>query len=408
ASTTKIMSLYLIFEAMEKGRMNLDTPITISQEMYRHSINPDWSNVPLMADQQYTVRQLIEATCVPSGCASIMVLGEYLDGTIDAFVAHMNQKAKEMGLNASFADATGVSGSSKISARSLAELSRIFIEDYPEFLNFTSLTSTTIDGKTYYATNQLLPGKNYDYLGADGIKTGSTTPAGKCMVGTAQRNGTRIITVVLAAASIDRRYIDTVALLDYGFEQAPNYPLIFKDVARNSWYYPYVETAYNRGLVNGTATYTFSPEEKIDRAMFVTVMGRLWEQETGNSVQSNVTFPDVEAGQWYQKYVDWAASNDIVIGYEDGYFRPYNTITREEMMEILYNYNTFLNGEESLTEADVLSAFADADTISAWAVNSASWCVDNGIINGIDATHIDAGGNAIRSQMVKVFVEYSD
>lgn len=408
ASTTKIMSLYLVFEAIEKGQITMDTPITISREMHQHSVNPDWSNVPLKEGNAYTVRELIEATCVVSGCGSIMALGDYIDGSVDGFVAHMNQKAQEMKLNATFADATGVSGNSKMSARSLAKLTYEFMKKYPEIVNFTSLTRTTIDGKTYSATNELLPGGDFDYLGADGIKTGTTTPAGKCLVGTAKRSETRIITVVLASSTYSKRYVDTVNLLDFGFNTAPLYPLIFKDVANNTWYFSFVETAYNQGLVNGTGDYSFEPETNVTRAMFVTVLGRIWESANGSVPNSGSSaFPDVKNDSWYQQYVDWANANDVVNGFEDGTFRPNETISREQMMRILYNYNTFINGEAEIS-TQVLNAFSDGGDISQWAVEGAAWCVANDIINGVDSTHIQPQGTGTRAQMTKVFVEYTN
>lgn len=408
ASTSKIMSLYLVFEAIDKGQITMDTAITISPEMHQNSINTDWSNVPLEEGKSYTVRQLIEATCVVSGCGSIMTLGDYIDGSVEGFVAHMNQKAQEMELNATFDDATGVSGNSKMSARSLAKLTYEIIKNYPEIVNFTSLTRTTIDGKTYNTTNELLPGGDFDYLGADGVKTGTTTPAGKCLVGTAKRNDTRIITVVLAASTYDKRYMDTVNLLNFGFNTAPLYPLIFKDVATNTWYFTFVETAYNQSLVDGTGEYIYEPQTNVTRAMFVTVLGRIWEAENGPVPDSaGSAFPDVKNGSWYHKYVDWANANNVVNGFEDGTFRPDEIISREQMMRILYNYNTFINGKTDIS-TQVLNTFSDSGAISQWAVEGAAWCVYNDIINGVDSTHIEPRGTATRAQMAKVFVEYTN
>lgn len=406
ASTTKVMSLLLFFEDIDSGRISMDTPVTISQAMHDASVNSNWSNVPLRTGQAYTVRQLIETVCVSSACGSTMALAEYLEGSEANFAARMNKRAAELKLTAQFADSTGLSSNCKTTARSMAKLTDYLIDNHPSILGFTALTSTTIDGRTYAATNELLPGKNYSYIGADGFKTGSTTPAGKCLVGTASRNNNRIITVALGASTTKSRYVDTIQMLDFGFVNAPLYPLIFKDVSVNDWYYSAVEKSYQKNLINGIGTYTFAPNDSVTRAMFVTVLGRTWEKTNGAiSGETASAFPDVENGSWYQRYVDWANKNNIVIGFEDKTFRPEQKISREEMMKILYQYNVLINGNTTI-DYTVLQPFTDNSTISSWAKEGAAWCVSNQIINGIDATHIAPTATADRAQMATVFVKY--
>ena len=343
-SVTKLMPLLLIFEEIDSGRMSLDTKITITAGMQAAALNPYWSNIPLYKGQVYTARQLLSMICVESACGAVVVFAEYISGSTGKFVARMNAKAKELGLNAHFYDVTGVSPNGKITARSLGKLATHLVNEHPGVLKFTSLTSTTINGQKYYATNRLLPGKDYAYAGADGLKTGTTTPAGACLVATAKRGGTRIISVVLASSSYTERYRDATAMLNYGFSAAKLYPLAFKDVSVNAWYFKAVKEANELGLVQGVSKSSFAPGGEVTRAMFVTVLGRLWEQTQGALAPATATrFSDVDLDAYYGKYVAWAESNGIVNGFEDNSFRPHEPISREQIMTIFYQFDRYAN-----------------------------------------------------------------
>ncbi len=219
ASMTKVMTLFLVFERLYDGRLTKETPVIISKNAAHLSVTGDAMNIPLTKGAAYTVEDLINAMALPSACASCTAIAEHIAGTEADFVKLMNLKAIELGLSAYFTDTSGLSNDNRITANSMAKLVKIFIEKYPDILNYTSKTSANIKGRTVYNTNSLLPGKSYYYKGADGFKTGTTSAAGCCLVATAERNGTRIITVTMRSTSGYARYSDTKAMLNEGFSK---------------------------------------------------------------------------------------------------------------------------------------------------------------------------------------------
>ncbi|MBE7033964.1 MAG: D-alanyl-D-alanine carboxypeptidase [Ruminococcaceae bacterium] len=222
ASLTKIMTLYILFEKMESGEISEDTLIPISQNAATLSRNRGATNVPLTSGGSISVRQLIDAITVVSACGCCTVVAEYISGSEAEFAKLMTQTAKELGIDARFYDASGLSDDNLISPRGLAMLVQTFIKKHPEILTYTKKTSVVFSGKTYDATNMLLPVKNtrFYYPGADGFKTGTTSKAGKCLVSTAIQEDARVLCVVMKAQTNDYRYIDSRKLLDDAFRHA--------------------------------------------------------------------------------------------------------------------------------------------------------------------------------------------
>ena len=215
ASLTKLMAVYVIYDAVRAGEIRLDTAVKISRGVSEFSRNWEYSNVPLTEGSTVAVSRLIEVVIIRSACAATVALGEALCGSESAFVARMNKAASELGIQAHFYDCYGGSPDNRISARGLAVLSRTLIRDFPEILNTTSKKTVTFNGVTYNSSNLLLG----EYTGLDGLKTGYTVPAGYCFVGTAQRGGRRLIAVTMGS-TLESRYPDTRVLLDYGFSVA--------------------------------------------------------------------------------------------------------------------------------------------------------------------------------------------
>lgn len=150
-------------------------------------------------------------------------------------------------------------------------------------------------------------------------------------------------------------------------------------------------------VVNGTAAETFSPDTQVTRAMFVTVLGRLFALETSGGTTA---FTDVAETDWFAPYVRWAAENGIVNGYEDGRFAPDTPISREQMAAILIRFcNAF---GYALPEVNEPMTFADADAISAWAADSVSLAQRTGLVNGRDGGVFDPVGTATRAEMCAV------
>ena len=219
ASMTKIMNLYCVYEAIENGEISLNTVVPISTKVYNISRNSLYTSVvPLYYNQTYTVNEMMSMVVVHSASGAAVALAELVGGGSEAaFVQRMNNKAAEMGINATYYDSCGIA-SNKITPIGMATLARNIIRDYPDILKRSSLKSVSFHGNTYKTTNRLLD--SYYYAGADGLKTGTTSAAGYCFCGTAVRNGRRIITVTMSSSSTSQRFVDTARMMDYGFAAA--------------------------------------------------------------------------------------------------------------------------------------------------------------------------------------------
>ncbi|MGM8212879.1 D-alanyl-D-alanine carboxypeptidase family protein [Virgibacillus sp. W0430] len=238
ASMTKMMTEYLVWEAIEKGTITWDDTTQISDVLYKVSANTSFSGIGLRQNIDYTVRDLYNAMAINSDNATTMALAELIAGTEGEFVKMMNAKAEEMGLPAAkFVNSTGLDNKSLgehypegtnpddtnlLSAKSAALLGYHLVTDYPESLDISSIPEIEFDEQMIRNWNWMLPHqatflKPYVYEGVDGLKTGFTEKAGYCFTGTAERNGNRLISVVMKTASEEERFKETAKLLDYGF-----------------------------------------------------------------------------------------------------------------------------------------------------------------------------------------------
>jgi len=178
----------------------------------------------------------------------------------------------------------------------------------------------------------------------------------------------------------------------------------FTDVKSTDTYYEAVKYAVDNGLFNGTSATTFDPAVTMNRAMFVTVLGRLDKADV--SKYTTPTFDDVKAGEWYTSYVEWAAANGIVNGMGGGKYGVTGTITVEQACTILYRYN----GGKTAVGDDVLgvpsvSDFDDASTVSAWAADGVKWAVENGIYAGLNGS-LNPQSAASRALVATMFANY--
>lgn len=246
ASMTKMMTEYLLFEAIEEGRVSWDQEYQVTDYSYQISQDMRLSNVPFREDGAYTIKELYEAMAIFSANAATIGIAETIAGTESEFVRLMNEKAEEMGLEeTTFVNSTGLSNSSLMGmhpqgtekadenimpARSVAKLTKILLDDYPEVLDTTKIPvmmfrEGTVDETRMENWNSMLPGLIYEYEGVDGLKTGSTDFAGYSFAGTAKRDDTRFIAVVMGAVdnegagSYKARFEATRALFDFGFGQ---------------------------------------------------------------------------------------------------------------------------------------------------------------------------------------------
>ena len=215
ASMIKMVGVYVIYDAIRDGLVTFDTGVLISAGVSEFSRDRTYSNVPLKEGSYVSVRQLLEVIMVRSASAAVVALGEGVFGSERAFVEKMNAKARDMNIRADIRDSWGGSPDNRISPLALAWIVRALLLEYPEVLEITSMDEVTFDGATLPTSNFLLS----RYPGADGLKTGFTNPAGYCLIGTAVRDGRRLITVTMGN-SLETRYPDTETLLDFGFANA--------------------------------------------------------------------------------------------------------------------------------------------------------------------------------------------
>jgi len=209
---TKMMTVYLVYEAIANGEIGFDSVFSVSKDAYEMSLRSDLSNVPLSLTVSYTVDELLDVAIVMSACGATAALADFVAGSRSGFLAMMNDKAKEWGIDAKFTSTMGGTTLTQMTPRAMAEITRHTLLDYPQVLEKTSLKSVTFQGRKYASTNELLG----VYEGIDGFKTGTHSDVGENFAGTAQRGDIRIITVTMGSSS-NRRFRDTRVLLDYGF-----------------------------------------------------------------------------------------------------------------------------------------------------------------------------------------------
>ena len=219
ASVTKIMTMLLAFEALDSGKLTLDSVVTVSE----HAASMGGSQVFLEVNEQQTVQDILKCMIVSSANDAAVAMAETIAGSEEAFVQMMNQRAKELGMNqTNFVNACGLEAEGHVmSAKDIAILSRELVLKHPQVLEYSTIWMDTIIHKTNKGesefglanTNKFL--KKYE--GANGLKTGYTSAAGFSMSATATRNGTTLIAVVMGSKTKDIRYSDAAKLLDYGF-----------------------------------------------------------------------------------------------------------------------------------------------------------------------------------------------
>ena len=222
ASLTKMMTLYIAFEAVERGEISLDTKVKIS----KNAASEPPSRLGLKSGQRIKLRYLIRAAAVKSGNDAATAIGEAISGSEKAFAQRMTATAKAMGLTrTTFKNAHGLTQSGHMStARDMATLGRRLFYDHRDYYNIFSRISTSTGNRTVYNTNSRFLNA---YRGADGIKTGYTRAAGYNLVGSAQRGNTRIIASLFGGKSVNWRNARMRELLDMGFARAPrNAPTI--------------------------------------------------------------------------------------------------------------------------------------------------------------------------------------
>ncbi len=212
ASITKIMTLLLVFEAMDEGKLTYADMVTCSENANSMGGTQIWLEV----GEQMSAEDLIKATAINSANDAAMALAEHVGGSEMAFVEMMNQKAKDLGMaNTHFVNPTGLDADGHVStARDIALMSRELLK-HKDITKFSTVWMDSLrDGKTGLTnTNKLVR----FYKGCTGLKTGTTDGAGSCLSATAERNGLSLIAVSMGSTTSDERFSSCRTMLDYGF-----------------------------------------------------------------------------------------------------------------------------------------------------------------------------------------------
>lgn len=220
ASMTKLMTMLLIMEAIDEGRISLEDKVLISD----NSSKMGGSQIFLETGMEIEVKQLLKGIAIASGNDAAVAMAEHIAGTTEEFVNMMNNKVQELELtNTNFVNVHGLDAENHYSTAYDMAIIATNLLKYPEILSYTSLYEDYLikpDGsKTWLVnTNKLVR----FYPGVDGLKTGYTSSAGYCLTSTAQKNNIRFISVVMGVDTSEHRSADTTSLLNYGFS---NYKL---------------------------------------------------------------------------------------------------------------------------------------------------------------------------------------
>lgn len=242
ASMTKMLGIYLVRDAIKSGQLHWTDTITPSASIAALSQNHDLSNVPLRADGKYTVKQLYEASLIYSANGAMMLLGNAVSGSQAKFVDAMRAQLQTWGIkDATIVNVTGLDNNqvdaadrypnttatdqNQMTAKDVAVIAQHLLTDYPDVLDTTKVKEMTFaegsDTTKMANYNAMLPGSTaaVSGLNVDGLKTGTTDRAGDCFTGTVEKNGMRIITVVMHAngSGDTKRFVQTGKLMNWVF-----------------------------------------------------------------------------------------------------------------------------------------------------------------------------------------------
>ncbi|ABK85598.1 TPA: D-alanyl-D-alanine carboxypeptidase [Bacillus cereus] len=241
ATLSKLMTEYIVLEQLDKGNIQLDEVVKISNEVFRAETSP----IQVTSKDKTTVRDLLHALLLTGNNRSTLALAEHIAGNEDNFTQLMNEKAKQLKLSQPFPflNATGMNnGTNKLSTTTAIEVGKLatrLVTDFPDVLNVTKLTSYqfTFKDTKVFNTNKMIYSlnKNIKLQGVDGLQTSFSTNSNYSFVSTAKRGDTRLISVILDADNENSTFIETKKLLQYGFDPSSYSALqAFKD-AVTSW-----------------------------------------------------------------------------------------------------------------------------------------------------------------------------
>lgn len=374
ASMTKIMTAYIILDALRTGEATWDTVIPISVNARTQS---PWDKTDFAETER--LGDLFEPFLVRSNNQMGIAIAEYFGGGSEAqFAERMNEKARLLGIDAYYTEANGLAPN-RVTPRAQALLTRAIISDYPEILNTTSKHQTKYKNEIYRSTNQFYR-KFRHFKGINGFKTGTASYSGQCLSVTYTNKGRHLISVVMGSRGQDQRYHDTMALLNYAMSCYATSPWA-KDVPSRA-NHDGINTAAFRGLKS------FQGREAMNRGEFTLLMGLALRLPM---TEADGGFSDVPADAYYAKAVAAARSAGLIDGYEDGRFRPERLISREEMAKILFVAMKYDDASHNLP-------FKDANAIGPVFRPAVASLTARGILHGKGDNLFDPKGTASREE----------
>lgn len=223
SSMSKVMTMYMVFDALKKGKITMNTEFLVSEDAWRMQ----GSKMFVEVDKPIKVEDLVRGVIIQSGNDATVVLAEGISGTQDAFVAAMNQKATQLGMNDShFMNSSGWPDPEHYStAHDLSVMARAMIRDFPEYYPIFSEKEFTYHKITQANRNPLL----YKNIGADGMKTGHTEDGGYGLIGSGTLNGRRVVFVLNGMESNKDRAQEGTKMLEYGLKSFVNEKLFAKN-----------------------------------------------------------------------------------------------------------------------------------------------------------------------------------
>ncbi|OGX79234.1 D-alanyl-D-alanine carboxypeptidase [Exiguobacterium sp. SH31] len=233
ASITKLMTTFLVREAVESGELSWNEEVTPSEAALALTRKPGLARIPLV-NKPYTVKELYDVALIRSANEAAVTLSEAVAGSEEAFVQQMNERATELGMTqTTFANVSGLDsvsagrpGENLTSANDLMRLALAYLTKFPDVLDVTKRAYVDIDGVRFEATNRMLSGRDLAYPGMLGFKTGTTDDAGYCFIGVSTRDGRTVLSVVLGAETDNGRYEATKALHEFAYRDFVMTPIL--------------------------------------------------------------------------------------------------------------------------------------------------------------------------------------
>jgi D-alanyl-D-alanine carboxypeptidase (penicillin-binding protein 5/6) len=322
ASVTKVMTMLLVFEALDSGKIKLQDTVPVTPHAYSMGGSQIW----LEPGEIFTVHELLKAVAVSSANDAAVALAEFVGGSESVFCDMMNTRAKELGMeNTNFVNACGLDAPGHLStAKDVAVMSRELMKHKKIFEYTTIWMDYLRDGKTQLVnTNKMLN----SYTGTTGLKTGTTNGAGVCITATAKRGDMSLIAVVLGSASGEERFAAAKKLLDFGFSNFES-----KD-------FPSVENYPENISVRYGVEKTVPLEYNLPRKL-------LFLKGASSKLESRITLP---------QYIDAPVDKGTVVGSVDLYsqgekIREYSVTTGENAEKITFK-KAFLILLEAVAES---------------------------------------------------------